>query len=539
VRGELATFLRDPASYGTPPADLTVVQTHISVVALAGTEVFKVKKPVDLGFLDFSTLEKRRFFCEEEVRLNRRLCANAYRGVVPILADEDAPHGLRFGTVDDEAGPDVVDFAVHMNRLDDQYFMNRLLKDGVLGREHLARVAETLRRFYHSNPATAETSAWGDAQRIRVSVDENFDQTESMRGTLVSKAGHRVLRQVADRFLAENAELLASRVVSGMIRDCHGDLHLDHVHITPDDVCIYDCIEFNERLRYIDVANDVAFLAMDLDHHGRPDLSGAFALRMSEVLKDRDLVRLLPLYKAYRAVVRAKVAGMKSAESEVPQSERARSADEARSYFRLALQYAATDDRPVVVLFMGRVATGKSTQARMLGEALGWRVCSSDETRKRLEGIPLYERGDAKARGELYSAHVSERTYRALLDAAFAEVRAGHGVIVDATFSRAEDRRRFRRELVKAESPTGEPVTCRFIEVTAPDDVLRARLAARASAEDVVSDARLEDFEKLSTHYQSPAADEDPALLSISSDAGPEQTHARVLEWLAGLGVAS
>ncbi len=522
---ELVAFLSDPANYESAPDAVTIVQTHASFVALTDRVVIKVKKPVNFGFLDFSTLDRRRHFCHEEVRLNRRMCRSIYEGVAAIARSADSR--LFFAETEH---PDAVEYGVIMRRLSSEGFMDGLVQRDALTPQDLERVCEKLSAFYNDHPATAATSAWGRIDRIRISVDENFSQIRQQEGDLLSLGAIRAFEVQADRFFGENEELLERRRKDGHIRDCHGDLHLDHVHISDEGVCIYDCIEFNERFRSIDVANDIAFLAMDLDFNGRPDLARAFTARMTELLQDEDLATLLPFYKTYRAIVRGKVAGLKALGHEVPDREREAARIESRRYYQLALQYAVTNDRPMTIAVMGRVGTGKSTQARMLGEALGWRVISSDETRKKLAGVPLHERGDDAARRRLYADDVSRKTYDAIVREAAQELSNGRGVVLDATFSRRNDRDDLRR------SVRDWPLT--FAEIVAPDDVIRERLSDRDKSSTVVSDARLSDFESLNQRYEAPDAS-DPTdgfrLARITSAATPAATQRLLLTRLVGL----
>jgi len=511
---------------------VNVVQTHISFVAIAPPLVFKVKKAVDLGFLDFTTVAKRRRYCEEEVRLNRRLCHSVYEGVVPIVEDAATASGLRFGTEDELDHPDVVEYAVRMKQLPTGFFMVQMLESGSLTDEHLERVARKLTEFYRRHPATEASSVWGSPERIRLSIDENFAQIEGHAGVLISEGALAALREDAELYFQHETHQLERRVQSGMIRDCHGDLHLEHIHITPDRICIYDCIEFNARFRYIDVANDIAFLAMDLDYHGRPDLSAGFVRQMQDAMEDPDLQRMTPFYKTYRAIVRAKVQGMKSGEPEVPDAERAAAAAAAKAHYRLATHYAVTGDRPMLVVVMGRVASGKSTHAQALSSDLGWPLISSDETRKRLAGVPLHQRGDEAARADLYSDGVSKRTYAALLEGARSELLAGRSVILDATFGRRRDRDALRRAIAEAQTPEGTPVRCCLVELVASDELLRERLRLRESQTGLTSDARLSDFDKVDALYEPPDEDEAPWLSRVQSDADEAATSRRILSEL-------
>ena len=527
---QLVAFLSDADNYPSA-ARVTLVQTHISFVALTDDYVYKVKKPVDMGFLDFTTLEKRRFYCNEEVRLNRRMCSDTYLGVVAIRLATKADGSTRLYFDHASSGENVdpiVEYAVHMRRLTEDGFMDQLVAADSLTSAQLERVASTLAAFYAEHPATEATSAWGRIDRIRISVDENFAQIRPQEGHLLSHGAIRALEVQADRFFTEHEALLTKRRRSGMIRDCHGDLHLDHVHITEDAICIYDCIEFSERFRSIDIANDIAFLAMDLDFHGRPDLATRFEELMEVSLDDPDLPVLLPFYKTYRAVVRGKVAGFRSTEPEVPQRDRELAADEARRYFQQAVRYAVTNDAPMVIVVMGRVGTGKSTQARLLGEALGWPVVSSDVIRKEIAGVPLHKRGTEEERQRLYAQELTEKTYNHLANVARSSLPGASGVVLDATFSRRAHRDQLREAL------SGH--TIKFVEIVAPDEVIRDRLLYRDQADQVISDARIEDFEPLNRRYEAPDPD-DPVdglgLLRITSAATPRDTQRLLLVGLA------
>ena len=296
---ELIRFLGDPASYPHRPATVRIIQTHISIVAIASPFVYKVKKAVDFGFLDFSTLEKRRHFCEEEVRLNRRLCARIYDGVVPIRQVEGR---LAFG-----GEGEIVDYAVRMHELDERYFLHHLLAAGALRARHIDRVVGALSVFYHRLSSIPDQSAWGRVEALRISTDENFAQTARFAGNLISQPAYETIRAYVDQFYVSRAGLLEQRRREGRIVDAHGDLRLEHIHADRDGLCIYDCIEFSERLRTIDTASDIAFLAMDLDYAGCHDLARYFVTEMARALDDSTLDGVIDFYACYRAYVRAKV----------------------------------------------------------------------------------------------------------------------------------------------------------------------------------------------------------------------------------------
>jgi hypothetical protein len=498
-----------------------MIQTHASFVALAFPYVYKVKKAVNFGFLDFSTLEKRRFFCEREVKLNRRLCPQIYLGVVPI--------SLKRGHLIFGEGDEVVEYAVKMRELSEGDLLHRRLERGDVRLEDMERVALALKDFYGSQTPTVEVESWGRMERLRVSTDENFRQTEAFIGWSLSRPAFEAIRFYTDEFYARHAALFESRVREGWIRDCHGDLHAEHIHITPQSLHIYDCVEFNDRLRYVDVASDAAFLAMDLDFNGRADLSRHFVACMAKALDDAGMIPLMDFYKCYRAYVRGKVESLSSREKEVPRAERMVSRARARRYFRLALQYAVAGSQPTAFVVMGRVGSGKSALARALADELGWEVLSSDRTRKELAGVPLHRRGDAAARAALYSKTMTEKTYTALFEKAARLLKEGHSVLLDATFRRRAHRDQLRKQLKRLGVPY------RFIEAQVPDDVARQRLWQREQKPEEISDARLEDFAVLNRLYEPPKELCSDRLLAINTAAAPELTLTDVLKGLARL----
>ena len=522
---QLLPFLLNPQSYPHRPRTVRLVQTHASFVFLAPPFVYKVKKPVNFGFLNFSTLEKRRHFCEREVALNRRLSPDIYLGVVPISTRAGR---FVFGDGDGDA---VVEYAVQMRKLADGRFLDQLVARQRVGPADLDRIAEVLKNFYEAQHPTAEIEAWGRIDRLRISTDENFRQTKEFIGHTLSRAAFETIRFYTNRFYARHARLFASRIRERRIRDCHGDLHLEHIHLTPRALHIYDCIEFNDRFRYVDVASDVAFLAMDLDYEGRPDLARHFATRIAATLHDDGLPRLLDFYKCYRAYVRGKVESLHSLAHAASEEERRASAERARRYFRLALQYAVAGSQPLALAVMGRIASGKSTLAHALGAELGWEVYSSDYVRKKLAGFPLYERSSAAARTRLYSAAMTKQTYDRLLTTAAVQLQKGHGVLLDATFAR-----RAQRDLL-AERFGKTGLSWRVLEAHASDAAVQQRLRAREAKPAEVSDARLEDFAPLTRRYEPPVELSAARRARVRTTGPLAQTVTKALQSLARIQV--
>jgi aminoglycoside phosphotransferase family enzyme len=322
--------LLKPQAYPNKPEKIELVQTQMSFIFLTGDFAYKVKKEVNLGYLEYTTLEKRHFFCHQELELNRRLCPDAYLAVVPIVEEKG---GLRV-----EGQGEAIEYAVKMKQLPQERMMDVLLPQGQVTPEMIARVAEKLVGFHQKTETNQEIAAFGKLDVICQNTDENFAQTEKYIGTSISAEKYQHIKNYTNRFIDRKTSLFDKRVGEGKIRDCHGDLHAAHVCFT-DDICIYDCIEFNDRFRYSDVASEIAFLAMDLDRYQQAGLSRHLVNTYVELSHDEELLKLLNFYKCYRAYVRGKVESFKIDDPCIPEGEKARILSVARSYFKLAESY--------------------------------------------------------------------------------------------------------------------------------------------------------------------------------------------------------
>lgn len=331
---ELIKALLDPRAYPTPPPRVELAQTQMSYVFIAGDYVYKIKKPVDFGFLDYTTLEKRLTFCIKELELNRRLCHDAYLEVVPVTDDD--------GSIIMDGKGSVKEYAVKMRRLPREAMMDVLLTKNKVTPEMLANVAAVLAEFHRRVATGGDIDEFGGTNTVFQNTDENFTQTEKYIGSIVAAETHRRLRSWNENFIKKNEALFRKRVTDGRIRDCHGDLHAAHICFG-NSICIYDCIEFNDRFRYCDVASEVAFLAMDLDHYGRPDLSGSFIDAYIKESGDEEIRELLNFYKCYRACVRAKVGCFQYDDPYISTEEKEQILNNTRSYFKLAESYIAGD----------------------------------------------------------------------------------------------------------------------------------------------------------------------------------------------------
>ncbi|HEY8927308.1 MAG TPA: AAA family ATPase, partial [Polyangia bacterium] len=374
--------------------------THASWVFLCGADVFKLKRPVDLGFLDFRTVEARRRDCEDEVRLNRRLAPDVYLGVLPVRRDA-AGH-----RVDAQGEGDVADWVVHMRRLPDDASAASLLAQGRLDRERLAALALTVAASLDAAPSAPR---FGEVAALRHNVEENLAQSRAFAAPdgMVEPEALEAIWRYHDRALRLRSEVFATRARAGRIREGHGDLRLEHVYFLPsapgaepERPVVIDCLEFSERLRAGDVASELAFLAMELEAAGQPALGAGFVARGAEALDDFDLYGVLDFYLAYRAWVRAKVAGFVARDPQADHPVRARKLEEARLYFSLARASGRRPvARPALVAVGGVIGSGKSTLAAALGAELAAPVVGSDRTRKAMAGLSPTARGS----DELYT----------------------------------------------------------------------------------------------------------------------------------------
>jgi len=331
---DVIQVLLDPGIYPEPPEHIELVQTQMSFVILAGDMVYKVKKPVNLGYLDYTTLERRLHYCRQEVSLNRRLCPDAYLGVVPITSQA--------GAIRLDGTGDTIEYAVKMRHLPADAMLDSLLLRKQVSPEMLSGVAAKLTGFHRSAETGDSISAFGGLDAVNQNTEENFVQTEKYIGTAISPAQYRRIEDYTGGFMRDKASLFQKRVADGRIRDCHGDLHAAHICFH-DGICIYDCIEFNDRFRYCDVAAEVAFLAMDLDRYRRADLSHHFVDAYVAHSRDEELVTLLDFYKCYRAYVRGKVACFKFDDPYISPAERDNALAEASGYFALAESYTGKE----------------------------------------------------------------------------------------------------------------------------------------------------------------------------------------------------
>ncbi len=481
----ICAAMSDPRFYPGDVESVERIETHISRVFLAGQCVFKVKKAVDFGFLDFSTLEKRKRFCEQEVILNRRLAPDVYLGVDAVAQEDD-----RF-LLNGEGR--TVEYAVRMRRLPESRKMTRMLAKGEVDQAFIDDLAEVLTRFYENSERGSEIDEFGRPEVVRGNCEENFVQIAPYAGRIVSDQTFKLVRAVSMGFLERRKSLFEHRVKAGKIRDCHGDLRAEHVYMD-DGIKIVDCIEFNERFRYQDTASDLAFLSMDLDFMGYPQVSHEILKAYVRRTRDRDVFNLIDFYKIYRAMVRVKVNCFHIDKDDPEQTEKAAVMADTQRYMKLAGRYAEKISRPTIWVVCGMVAAGKSTISDALAESLDIRVLRSDEIRKRLFEKESHAPAESDFQKGIYSRHATGLTYgRQLLDAR-EEIEKGLSVVLDATFG---DRHR-RDEVLRLAKDAKAGLV--FVVCECPEPLIRKRLADRENRPGI-SDARLRHFEDIKKQF--------------------------------------
>jgi aminoglycoside phosphotransferase family enzyme/predicted kinase len=519
---ELIDALSRPAAYPWDVGQVEVRQTHISVVFLAGPWVIKIKKPMRLPFLDFSTLERRQFFCKEEVRLNQRLAPGVYHGIVPITRSSA-------GICIQGDGP-VVEWAVQMERLPDEATFDSRLQRDDLTAEPVQRLARRVSEFHQSARRDRLTATHGRFHLVAAAVRENLEFARTQVGLTISQPVFERLRAATEQALDHAQPIIQRRAEAGFVRELHGDLHLDHVYLfeeqpPPRDLLIIDAIEFNEGFRCVDVVADMAFCVMDFAAHGRRDLGRLFAETYFAAAGDAEGRDLLPLFTSYRAAVRAKVNGMLAKESEVAPADRQAAIDRATAFWLLALgELESPAKRPALLLVSGLSGTGKSTLARGLAERAGFRVIRSDVVRKELAGLTATTNSSAEFQQGIYSVAWTDRTYGECLRQATAALLNGERVIVDATF--LEDHR--RREFLQASIRLG--VSALWLVCEASPECIRSRLATRHGD---ASDADWSVYQQTAQRWESSSAICRQFERRISTESSAEQSLTNTLQVLA------
>lgn len=453
-----------------------LIETHISYVLLAGAYAYKIKKSVNLGFLDFSTLSARRFYCEEELRLNRRYAPQLYLAVVPITGSAEDP---AIGGI----GPPI-EYAVQMRAFAQPDLASRVLMRGELQLRHVDELAARIAAFHDGVHRVDTSTALGTPSCIRQATVENIDEIGRLLDRADANDALGRLRQWTARESDALSDAFAQRRAEGFVRECHADLHLENIALVDGEITPFDGIEFSDTLRWIDVMNEIAFLIMDLQYRHRPDLAWRFLNAYLEHTGDYAGLVVLRFYLVYRAVVRAKVACVRASQGGMDESARSNLRTEYERHLSLAQSYLEPQ-RPAIIITHGVSGSGKTTFSQGMLEAVGAVRIRSDVERKRLAGMPANSRSDSEITGGLYREDMTERTYLHLLARAQAIIGAGHIAIVDATFLKRWQRQMFREHAKQHGVPFA------IVTFRAPDAELRARIAQRQSKGKDASEADL------------------------------------------------
>ncbi|MDX2271320.1 MAG: AAA family ATPase [Cyanobacteriota bacterium] len=462
---ELIQQMLQPGFYPhsvTLPIEL--IQTHISYIFLTGDFAYKVKKPLDFGFLDFTTLEKRHHFCLEELRMNQRGAPDLYLEVLPISQADGDPYQL--------AGHgEAVEYVLKMRQFPQEALFSRLFEQGELTIGHMEALGRVVAEFHAQTLTNPRIREFGRVEQVREAFDQNYEQTEAYIGGPQTLQQFEETRAYTDHFFANNVSLFEQRMAQDRIRECHGDLHLRNICLWENKILLFDCIEFNESFRFVDVMYDIAYGVMDLDALGRPDLGNAYLNTYLEMTGDWEGLQVLPIYLNRQSYVRAKVISFLLGDPSAPESVKAEASKTAASYYHLAWSYTQPQQGGIWVM-AGLSGSGKSTVARHLARQQQAIHIRSDAVRKHLAGIPLYGSGGA----EVYSPQMTQQTYQRLEDLGCLLACQGYRVILDAKY----DQQGVRESLLNRADQQGIPIA--MIHCFAPPAVLQERLRKRADA---------------------------------------------------------
>lgn len=459
----LIDALQNPRIYSHEIEQFELIETHISWVLLTGHYVYKIKKPVNFGFLDFSTLQKRKFYCHEEIRKNARLAPSVYLDVVTVTGSETSPEINGQGSI--------IEYAVKMHQFNPDNTFDRLNRNNQLKIDHIHQLAEKIAEFHHLAPLPAEDSDFGTLGQVVQPMRDNFDQLAAV------KLSHfdiplNVIKQWTEANFITLKDILTSRKQEGFIKECHGDLHLGNVALIDNEVTPFDSIEFNPSLYWIDILSDIAFLVMDLEHRHRADLAHHFLNAYLQHSGDYNGLQVFNFYRVYRAIVMAKVSALRSTQckGELNTTHLQNTGD----YIQLAQDYIA-QPRPVLIVMHGVSGSGKSWLAYKIIEHISAIIIRSDAERKRIK--------DQLNNDSPYSNHNTEKVYQHLLALAESILTSGYSVIVDATFLKNSHRELFKK------LATNHHIPFKIVHTFSNQNVLKQRLLWRQHCSENISDA--------------------------------------------------
>jgi aminoglycoside phosphotransferase family enzyme/predicted kinase len=503
-----------------PPLETSIqlIQTHVSYVLLTGEYAYKLKKPVNFGFLDYSTLEKRKFYCDEELRLNQRTASELYLEVLPVLQlGSDAVPQYRLGKAG-ESTEKVVDYVVKMRQFPQSALLTTWFDRGELNEALIEELARVIADFHAHTETNDYIRSFGEVAQGRQAFDENFEQTEQYIGGPQTQQQFDETRAYCDRFFATQKALFDERMQTDRIRECHGDLHLRNICYWNDRLWLFDCIEFNEPFRFVDVMFDIAYIVMDLEARQRQDLSNLFLNTYIEQTGDWEGLQVLPIYVSRQTYVRAKVTSFLLNDPAVPEAEKQKAADTAALYYRLAWKCSQTKAGKLFMM-SGLSGSGKTTVARQLARQTNAIHIRSDAVRKHLGGIPLMQRGG----DDLYTPEMTQKTYDRLLDLGIKLANQGYTVILDAKY----DRQALRQPVIAAAA--AHDLSVQILHCDAPSEVLRDRLNQRTgdiadATADLLPKQQLEPFTEAERPYINPIDTTQPIAPQLNQRLGNKRS---------------
>ena len=499
----LLQSLQNPALYDHSVQEFQLIETHISWVLLTGSFAYKIKKPVDLGFVNFSTLERRHHFCAEELRLNRRLAPEVYLELVTISGSPDSPQL-------DGRGP-AIEYAVKMKQFSQRSLLSRVLEEGQLTIELIDGLAKQIADFHQSIQVSRRDTPFGTFDLVAQPVTENFEHLPVEANQFLGGDRLEAIRRWCEQDHASRKESFVHRKTEGFIRECHGDLHLGNMALIDQRIVIFDCIEFSNRLRWIDVMSEMAFVVMDLIDRGHRDLGYRLLNAYLEYTGDYLGLSVFRFYLVYRAMVRAKVAGIRLVQEKAEDTHRAKTQNELKSYLMLA-ERLTRPAPPSLIIMHGLSGSGKTIVSQIILEALGAIRIRSDIERKRLYGLSPDARTEDETKSTIYGIDASQVTYNRLEELAGKILNSGFSVIVDATFLKKAQRQSFKHMAAVKRVP--------FIitDVTASEETLRERVKKREQKVIDASEATISVLEQQLLHQEPIAQDEQPDIFQVNND---------------------
>ena len=499
----LIRALLRPEAYDHPVDTVELVETHISWVLLTGRFAFKIKKPINLGFVDFSTLERRRRYCHEEIRLNRRLAPDIYLKVASITGSFNSP---RLSS----NGGEPIDFAVKMIQFPRSSELNRLVERGELTRIHMETLARIISTFHESVDRADQDSVYGNSEQVIQPLEENFKQIRQRISDPESLEEMEQVEKWSREQFQRLSNLFERRKEEGYVRECHGDLHLANMAWIDGEPIVFDCIEFNPSLRWIDVLSEIAFLTMDLEERGCAELAYAFLNAYLELGGDYPGLPVLDFYFSYRLMVRAKVEAIRAYQQPRDSNSRIDAEESFRTYLQLAVKHSHPGS-PRLIITCGLSGSGKSSLTQSLLGLLRAIRIRSDVERKRLFGLLAGDAGKLNTKASIYSAESTKRTYEKLIELANTGLDSGCSIIIDATCLKAEQRAKFQA----LAADKGVPYSILYI--TASEEVLRERLEKRESG---ASDADVAAMKEQLSLFEPFCEEERPHVIPVNSDSG-------------------